>query len=319
MRPPPTPVETVMPSRLDVPVPAPFHASPTVSPMASLWISTRSAANSSARRLRSGKPRQAGMLSGETSPEGPTMGPAAATPIPSRSAGWTSAPRSAAAAQASRASYSDSGSVPVGDGTRPRPKIRPVSSTTAAASLVPPTSSASTTAIGSPYRPSPGGAMALLDLEQLLANRVHHRLHPRVQVQLLEDVADVVLDGVLGDVELFGDVAVVVALGAQLEDLHLALGEPRGGDLLLLVGALDHGRELIEELGGHGGRDQRLALGDRADRVGDLLDRDLLEQVAVGAGLDGVVQVGFLVGDGQHQDLGVRDEVLDGLGRLDAA
>ena len=133
-----------------MPVPAPFQCSPTVSPMASLWISTRSAANSSARRLRSGKPRQAGMLSGETSPEGHTMGPAAATPIPSRSAGWTSAPRSAAAAQASRASYSGSGSVPVGEGTRPRPRIRPVSSTTAAASLVPPTSSASTTAIGSP-------------------------------------------------------------------------------------------------------------------------------------------------------------------------
>ena len=140
-----------MPSRLAVPEPAPFQCSPTVSPTASLWISTRSLANSSARRLRRGKPRQAGMLSGETSPDGHTMGPAAATPMPSRSPGMTSAPRRAAAAQASRASYSSSGSGSVGEGTRPRPSMRPLSSTTAAASLVPPTSSARTVAIGGRY------------------------------------------------------------------------------------------------------------------------------------------------------------------------
>src|SRR4029450_9800999 len=271
-------------------------------PTAALWIRPRSASNSSARRLRSGKPRQAGMLSGDTSPEGHTIGPAAATPTPSRSPGVTSAPRRAAAAQASRASWPPPGPAPVGEGPRPRPRIRPVSSTTAAASLVPPTSRASTAAIATRYRSSPGaaraaaeGAMALLDLEELLADRVDHRFHPGVQVQLLEDVAGVVLDGVLRDLTLPG-----------------GFGGARGGALLLLVGPLDHGRELVQELGGHRRRDQGLALRDRADRVGDLLDRDLLEEVAVGAGLDGVIEVGFLVRDGQHQDLGVGDEVLDG-------
>ena len=39
-----------------------------------------------------------------------------------------------------------------------------------------------------------------------------------------------VLDGVLGDVELFGDVVVVVALGDELEDFHLALGEGAGSE-----------------------------------------------------------------------------------------
>src|SRR5688572_4155073 len=53
---------------------------------------------------------------------------------------------------------------------------------------------------------------ALLDLEKLLAHGVDDRLHARVQVELLEDVADVVLDGVLGDEELLRDVAVVAAL-----------------------------------------------------------------------------------------------------------
>jgi RimJ/RimL family protein N-acetyltransferase len=91
------------------------------------------------------------------------------------------------------------------------------------------------------------------DLEQLLPDGVDDGLHPGVQLQLLQDVADVVLHGVLADEQLLGDVAVVHALGHQLEDLHLAVGEPRGGDLLTVVGLLDHGGELGEQLAGHRG------------------------------------------------------------------
>src|SRR5215217_9254039 len=69
------------------------------------------------------------------------------------------------------------------------------------------------------------------DLDHLLTHGVDDGLHPRVQVQLLEDVPDVVLDGVLRDVELLGDVAVVEPLGNQLQDLHLAVGEPRRRNL----------------------------------------------------------------------------------------
>src|SRR6266566_3683492 len=209
-------------------------------PTASLWMRTGSTSNSRRRRWRSGNPRHAGMLSGETSPAGQTIGPAHETPTPSRSPGKLSAPLSAAAQQAISASYSVSGSDPRGDGTLARLRIRASPSTTAAASLVPPTSTARTTA-----------TPRLFDLEQLLTHRVHDRLHPRMQVQLLEDVADVVLHGVLGDVQLFGDIAVVVALGDQLEDFHLAVGEPWCGELLLLVGPLDHAREVVLLLEDH--------------------------------------------------------------------
>src|SRR5438477_7923809 len=41
-----------------------------------------------------------------------------------------------------------------------------------------------------------------LDVQELLLDRVDHGLHPRVQVQLVQDVADVVLHGVLGDEQL---------------------------------------------------------------------------------------------------------------------
>src|SRR6266487_3644693 len=54
-----------------------------------------------------------------------------------------------------------------------------------------------------------------LDVEELLLDRVHHGLHAGVQMQLVEDVADVVLHGVLGDEQLVGDVFVVEPLGHE--------------------------------------------------------------------------------------------------------
>jgi hypothetical protein len=39
----------------------------------------------------------------------------------------------------------------------------------------------------------------LAELDQLLPDRHHHRFHPRMNLQLLQDVAHVVLDRVLGD------------------------------------------------------------------------------------------------------------------------
>ena len=76
--------------------------------------------------------------------------------------------------------------------------------------------------------------------------------------------------------------------------------------------------ELVEELGPHRRADEALARHDGTDRRGDLLDRDLLEQVAGGAGLDRLVQVALLVGDGQHDDLRRRGPLGDESGGFDA-
>src|SRR5207244_10105189 len=50
---------------------------------------------------------------------------------------------------------------------------------------------------------------ASFDVEQALPDGVDHGFHPGMQVQLLQDVADMVLDGVLRDEELLGDLLVV--------------------------------------------------------------------------------------------------------------
>src|SRR5207302_7677704 len=132
----------------------------------------------------------------------------------------------------------------------------------------------------------------LFDVQEAFSYRVDDGFHTGVEVQLLEDVADVVLDGVLGDEELLGDVPVVVAPGDELEDLQLPVGQPGSRDAGPLVGALHHAGELVEQLGGHGGRDERLPGVHGPHRVRHLLDGDLLQQVPGSAGLDGVVEVG---------------------------
>ena len=58
---------------------------------------------------------------------------------------------------------------------------------------------------------------------------------------------------------------------------------------------------------------------DGPDGVGDLLDGDLLQQVAVGARLDRLVEVVLLVADGEHEDLRRRHDVGDRPGGVDAA
>jgi uncharacterized protein YcaQ len=164
----------------------------------------------------------------------------------------------------------------------------------------------------------PGSA----ELDELPADGDHHGFHPGVDLEFLQDVPDVVLHRVLGDEQLLGDVAVVHAAGDQLEDLHLPLGELGRGDVLspVLGGVpVGQGGELGDELARHGRVDQRLAAMHRAHRLGHLVQRDVLEQVAAGAGPDRLEQVLFLVADGQHHDLGAGGDLLGRPAGLDPA
>src|SRR3954470_21015849 len=110
--------------------------------------------------------------------------------------------------------------------------------------------------------PRQGSSRAhLRDVEQLLPNGVEHGLHAGVQLQLLQDVPDVVLHGVLGDEQVAGDLAVVATAGDQAEYVEFALGQARGRHAVAAAGLLlDQRGELVEELGRHGGTDQRLAV-----------------------------------------------------------
>ena len=78
--------------------------------------------------------------------------------------------------------------------------------------------------------------------------------------------------------------------------------------------------ELAEQLRRHRRRDERLTARDRAHRVGDLVDRHLLQEVAGRAGAHRGEQVLLVLGDGEHHDLRTSGCALaDAARRLDAA
>src|SRR5450759_4266376 len=130
-------------------------------------------------------------------------------------------------------------------------------------------------------------AASVGEVEDLLADGIHRGLHARVQLELLQDVAHMVLDGVLRDEQRSGDVLVRHAAGDQLEHLELALGQARDRHGRTFLMFLDHEGELGQELRGHRRRDQRLPCVDRPQAIGDLLGGHILEQVAVRAGANG--------------------------------
>src|ERR1022692_1305073 len=158
------------------------------------------------------------------------------------------------------------------------------------------------------YRQALDHVAPLAELDQFLPYRDHDGLHPGVDLKLLQDVAHVILDRVLGDEQFLGNVAVVHAPGHQLEHLHLAIGKLGCRYLLcpFLVIALRECGELRKELARHRRIDKRLAAADSPDNLGDLVQRDVLEQVAAGTRPDRLEQVLFLVADRQYDDLRTR-------------
>src|SRR5690606_34073705 len=100
----------------------------------------------------------------------------------------------------------------------------------------------------------------------------------------------------LRQVEALADLAVGQALGDELEDLALLLGEP--GQLVLLAVA-----DAVEHPGGHRRVEQRLAPADPPDGVDQVGALHLLEQVAGGAGHDRRVDR-VVVGERRQHDAG---------------
>ena len=142
--PPPTPVNTTMPSIVVRPRPAPRQCSPTAKQIASLCSRTESPSNRSRSRSRSGNACQAGMFSGETFPAGHSIGPPQPHPTPASAvAGCTSASASTRVTSASSVRHSCSASSSRGVAVCDHEITRPPGSTSPAANFVPPMSMAS--------------------------------------------------------------------------------------------------------------------------------------------------------------------------------
>src|SRR5918996_1794619 len=123
------------------------------------------------------------------------------------------------------------------------------------------------------------------------------------QAELRQDVGEVGLDGRFGQEQRGCDLAVREATGDENEDVELSLGQLR--ELRRLRGA---GRwaadELLDKPAGDRRCEERVAGGDGADGVGELLGADVLEEEAAGTGLHGLVDVLVRVESGQDEHAG---------------
>ena len=119
--------------------------------------------------------------------------------------------------------------------------------------------------------------------------------------EFLEQRGDVVFDGFFGEVEAFAYLPVGESFADQFQDFAFLTGQSLQR-VAFAAGVAEPGHELAGGFGVQHG----LAGGDGADRAYEVGAADLLEDVAGGAGHDGVEE-GFVVAEGgQHEagDLG---------------
>src|SRR5688500_4013240 len=131
-------------------------------------------------------------------------------------------------------------------------------------------------------------------LDEPVLSRPARQLVPRRELELAQDVRDVSLDGLYGQVQPGGDLLVHVAARDQLEDFPLARGQ-----LVQLGVAADAlaGAEGVEHEARQPGGEDGVARADPLDRLRQLLAGDRLGHVAARAGAD----------DGDHVLGRVRD------------
>ena len=131
---------------------------------------------------------------------------------------------------------------------------------------------------------SPGRVLFLAYGDQPLLYRQYHRLGSGVSVKLAQYRGDVVLDGLLADIQDVSDLLVEVTLSHVIEDFRLSWGE--GGDEgggLLLPGEFI---ELLQHLFRHAGTpgkdfiDGVFPLGAAPDGLHQLGSGDVLAEVS---------------------------------------
>src|ERR671915_1691209 len=139
-----------------------------------------------------------------------------------------------------------------------------------------PTAASAGTSIASPTAPAialstaPATSSGARSVDDRFAKRDCDGMSPGVCLELGEDVPDVALHRLLADEEARGDVRIGHAVGEQLQDLPLALGQ----HLLALA---------REQRGHEGGIDVALSACHLLDRAEESLVRRLLQDVALRA------------------------------------
>src|SRR5665811_1248091 len=145
---------------------------------------------------------------------------------------------------------------------------------------------------------------ASLEAGQTLPDGVLHEVGDLVQVQLVHDVAAVLLYGLAAETEHLGDVLIGVALGDELKDLALASREPAGGSAR---SGVVYALQVVVQHRLEGDGLEHLAAADDGAHGGDqLVGGHRLEQIAGGPGLHQPQHAVLTVVASQGEDLELR-------------
>ena len=117
--------------------------------------------------------------------------------------------------------------------------------------------------------------------------------------ELVEDIVQVVLDGLLGDEKFFADFLVAEALGDELDDFFFAVAEQR---LFAARAGLGGFGEGFHDLGGHAIIEPDFAGVDAMNALDEQVGGGLLENDAAGAEAHGADHVAIVFGGGQDDD-----------------
>ena len=111
--------------------------------------------------------------------------------------------------------------------------------------------------------------------------------------ELVEDVVEMILDGLLGDEKLFADFFVAKALGNELNDFFFAVAEQR---LFAARTGLAGFRERLHDLGGHAIVQPDFAGVDAMNAFNEQFGSGLLENDTAGAETHGAHHIAIVFG-----------------------
>src|SRR6202163_2822597 len=135
-------------------------------------------------------------------------------------------------------------------------------------------------------------------VEEAVLGRPDGGLRPRAEIQLAENVRNMMLDRLVRQEQVGGDLLVRLAVGRQAQNPFFLVRERGAGHL---VGAGGHLPDPFQDLARHLRIEQRAALRDGDHGIDQAGFVDLLQEISRGAGHDGFVH-GIFVGVGRQHD-----------------
>jgi len=138
-------------------------------------------------------------------------------------------------------------------------------------------------------------------IDQAMMDRVQREFEAVGNTELVEDIVQVILDGLLGDEEFFANFLVAKALCDELDDFLFPVAQER---LFAARAGLGRFCEGLHHFGGHTIVEPDFAGVDAVNTFDEKIGGGLLEHDAASAEAHGADHIAIVFGGGKHDDAG---------------